>query len=164
MDAAPEIGRNPVSKHQIQSECREWAGWRGTGRLKPSRETKFSGANGDNREIFIFPVQLTTSRISNLTRLIHTLLPGICDDRAFSWVTCGRPCGPGPPTTTTSSCALGSVYLVTTAGFVADQLMWEKQQQQQQLLCRYSHIRFAGGCIWRRGCDCSATCAPPDLC
>ena len=26
----------------------------------------------------------------------------------------------------------GSAYLVTTVGFVADQLMWEKQQQQQQ--------------------------------
>ena len=38
-----------------------------------SRETKFSGPNRD-REIFIFPVQLTTSRISNLTRSIHTLL------------------------------------------------------------------------------------------
>ena len=39
----------------------------------PSRETKFSGANED-REMFIFPSQLTTSRIVNLTRLIHTLL------------------------------------------------------------------------------------------
>ena len=38
----------------------------------PSRETKFSGANGD-REIFIFPVQLTTSRIDKLIRLIHAL-------------------------------------------------------------------------------------------
>ena len=38
----------------------------------PSRETKFSGTSAD-REIFIFPVQLTTSRIDNLTRLIHTL-------------------------------------------------------------------------------------------
>ena len=37
-----------------------------------SRETKFSGVNGD-REILIFPVQLITSRIGNLTRLIHTL-------------------------------------------------------------------------------------------
>ena len=35
--------------------------------------TKFSGTHGD-RGIFIFPVQLTTSRIGNLTRLIHTLL------------------------------------------------------------------------------------------
>ena len=39
----------------------------------PSRETKFSGTHGD-RGIFIFPVQLTKSRIGNLTRLIHTLL------------------------------------------------------------------------------------------
>ena len=31
-----------------------------------------TGANGD-REICICPVQLTTSRIGNLTRLIHTL-------------------------------------------------------------------------------------------
>ena len=45
----------------------------GGGRLNPSRGTKFSGANGD-REIFIFPVQLTTSRFGNLTRLIHTQL------------------------------------------------------------------------------------------
>ena len=42
--------------------------------MNPFRETKFSGANGDKREIFIFPVQLTTSRIGNLTRLIHTQL------------------------------------------------------------------------------------------
>ena len=48
----------------------------GTGLPDPSRETKFSGTNR-NREIFIFPVQLTTSRIGNLTRLI-TL--AICDD------------------------------------------------------------------------------------
>ena len=41
------------------------------GRPNLSRETKFSGANGD-REIFIFPVQLTTSRIGILTRLIYT--------------------------------------------------------------------------------------------
>ena len=39
---------------------------------KPSRETKFSGANAD-REKLIFPVQLTTCRMGNLTRLIHTL-------------------------------------------------------------------------------------------
>ena len=42
-------------------------------RLNTSRGTKFSGTYGD-RGIFIFPVQLTTSRIGNLTRLIHTLL------------------------------------------------------------------------------------------
>ena len=40
-----------------------------------SRETNFSGANGDAMEILMFLVQLTTSRIgSNLTRLIHILL------------------------------------------------------------------------------------------
>ena len=37
----------------------------------PSRETKYSGSHGE-REIIIFPDQLTTSRMSNLTRLIHT--------------------------------------------------------------------------------------------
>ena len=45
------------------------------GRLNPSRETIFSGTHGDRGMlILIFPVQLTTSRIGNLTRLIHTLL------------------------------------------------------------------------------------------
>ena len=39
----------------------------------PSSEIKFSGANGD-REKIISPVQLTKSRIGNLTRLIHTPL------------------------------------------------------------------------------------------
>ena len=38
-----------------------------------SRETKFSGAYGD-RGIFIFPVQLSTSRTGNITRFINTLL------------------------------------------------------------------------------------------
>ena len=42
------------------------------GKTNPSRERKFSDANGD-REIFIFPVQLTTSRIGNLTRSILAL-------------------------------------------------------------------------------------------
>ena len=44
-----------------------------TGRLNPSREIKFSGARRD-KGIYFFPVQLATSRIGNLTRLIHTLL------------------------------------------------------------------------------------------
>ena len=43
------------------------------GMVEPSRDTKFPGANED-REIFIFLVQLTTSRVGSLTRLIHTLL------------------------------------------------------------------------------------------
>ena len=41
------------------------------GRTCPA-EIKFSGANGD-REKTVFFVQLTTSRIGSLTRLIHTL-------------------------------------------------------------------------------------------
>ena len=45
---------------------------------KPSRETKFPGVNGD-REISVFPVQLTTSRIGNLTRLILVLFPILYD-------------------------------------------------------------------------------------
>ena len=43
------------------------------GRPNPSRKNKFSDANGD-RKIFIFLVQLTSSRIDNLTRSVHTLL------------------------------------------------------------------------------------------
>ena len=41
-------------------------GWRGTRRLNPSRETRFSGAYED-RGIFIFAIQLTTSKIGNFT-------------------------------------------------------------------------------------------------
>ena len=40
---------------------------RRTGRPNPSRETKFSGVNGD-RAKSIFPVQLTMTRIDNHTR------------------------------------------------------------------------------------------------
>ena len=74
MDAAAELGRNPVSnKHHIQPEHGDERADAGRGSLpNPSRETKFSGAIGD-REICIFSVQLTTSRIVNLTRLIPTL-------------------------------------------------------------------------------------------
>ena len=39
-----------------------------------SHETKLSGANGDKDKTMISSVQLNTSRIGNLTRLIHTLL------------------------------------------------------------------------------------------
>ena len=47
--------------------------------MNPSRETKFSGTHGD-RGIFIFPAQLTTSRIGNLIRLIYS---AICDDHTY---------------------------------------------------------------------------------
>ena len=45
----------------------------GTFHGKMDRCRKKQGTYGD-REIFIFPVQLTTCRIGNLIRLIHTLL------------------------------------------------------------------------------------------
>ena len=81
MDAVAELGRNPVSKHHIQPEYGDEQA-DGTGRPPPSREIKFSGANAYYREIFISPVQLTTSRIGSLTRLIPTLL-AICDDHTY---------------------------------------------------------------------------------
>ena len=47
------------------------------GLQNPSRETRFSGANGD-KEISMFPVQLTSSKIGNRTRFIF-ILAIICD-------------------------------------------------------------------------------------
>ena len=73
MDAAAELGKNLVSKHQIQPEYGDGQADAGRdGRSRLARPNNFSGANAD-RETFIFPVQLTTCRIGNLTRLIHTL-------------------------------------------------------------------------------------------
>ena len=73
MDAAAELGRNPVSKHQIQPEYGDEqadAGRDCRARLaRPNSQARTRTA----REIFIFPVQLTTYRTGNLTRLIHTL-------------------------------------------------------------------------------------------
>ena len=67
MDAAAEIGRNPSRKHQIPPECRDEQADAGRD-CRTRLAIKFSGANGD-REIVIFPVQLTSSRmIGNLTR------------------------------------------------------------------------------------------------
>ena len=74
MDAAAELGRNPVvSKHQIQPEYEDEqadAGW--DCRVRLARPNSQARTNAD-REIFIFPVQLTTCGTGNLTRLIHTL-------------------------------------------------------------------------------------------
>ena len=77
MGAAAEIGRNPVSKHQIQSEYGDEqadAGRDGRNRLARPNSQARTGT-----EKFIFLVQLTPSRVGNLTRLIPTL--AICDDR-----------------------------------------------------------------------------------
>ena len=68
-----ELGRNSVSKHHIQPEYGDEQADAGRDcRTRLARPNCQAGANAD-REIFIFPVQLTTYRIGNLTRLIHTL-------------------------------------------------------------------------------------------
>ena len=74
MDAAAELGRNPVSKHQIQPEYHtEMSRLTRDGTAEPvSRDQILRHARGQGN--IIFPVQLTTSRIGNLIRLIHTLL------------------------------------------------------------------------------------------
>ena len=74
MDAAAELGRNPVSKHQIQIVgIMEMSRLTRDGTAEPvSRDQILRRARGQGN--IIFPVQLTTSRIGNLTRSIHTLL------------------------------------------------------------------------------------------
>ena len=74
IDDAAEIGRNPVRKHKIQPKYGEvLSRLRRDGTAEPVSRDQFSGANGD-RELLIFPVQLTTSSISNFTRLILLLI------------------------------------------------------------------------------------------
>ena len=77
MDAAAELGRNPVSTRFSLSM--EMSRLTRDGTAEPVSRDQIlrharghSGTHGD-RGILIFPVQLTTSRIGNLTRLIHTL-------------------------------------------------------------------------------------------
>ena len=73
MEAAAELGRNPVSKHQIQPEYGDEHRLTRDGTAEPvSRDQILSHVRGQGN--IIFPFQLTTSRIGNLTRLIHTLL------------------------------------------------------------------------------------------
>ena len=71
MDAAVDIGSNPVSKHHISlSVENEQAGTRRDGQIcitKPNSQAR------TGTRIF-FPVQLTMDRIGKLTRLICTLL------------------------------------------------------------------------------------------
>ena len=71
MDAAAELGRNPVSKHQIQPEYRNEQA--GAGRDCRTRLARPHSQARTGKRNLIFPVQLTTSRIGNLTRLIQTL-------------------------------------------------------------------------------------------
>ena len=73
MDAAAELGKNPVSSiSTIFSQSIEMSRLTLDGTAKPvSRDQILKRERG--QETFIFPVQLTTSRIGNLTRLIHTI-------------------------------------------------------------------------------------------
>ena len=75
IDAAAEFGRNPVSKHQIQQH--EYGDEQAD--AGQHRRTRLARLKNADREILIFPVQLTTSRIGNHTRLIPTLSCYMCD-------------------------------------------------------------------------------------
>ena len=80
MDAAAELGRNPVSKHQILPENgNEQADAGRDCRNRLARPN--SQARTGTGEYSFFPVQLTTSRIGNLARLILTI--SICDDYTY---------------------------------------------------------------------------------
>ena len=87
MDATVELGRNPVSKHQIQPST-EMSKLTLDGTAEPVSRDQILRRKFAEREIFIFAVQLTTSRIGNLTRLIHTLAICVtihmpCTQRSF---------------------------------------------------------------------------------
>ena len=71
MDAAAELGRNPVvSKHQIQLEYGdEQAGAGRDCRTRLARPNSQARTTRTGKYYF----QLTTCRIGNLTQLIHTL-------------------------------------------------------------------------------------------
>ena len=72
MDSVAELGRNPVSKYKIQPEYGDEQADAGRDcRIRLARPNSQARTNAD-REILIFPNQLTTSRTGNLTRLIHT--------------------------------------------------------------------------------------------
>ena len=71
MDAAAELGRNPVSTRFSLSM--EMSRLTRDGTAEPVRRDQIlRHARGQGN--IIFPVQLTTSRIGNLTRLVRTLL------------------------------------------------------------------------------------------
>ena len=73
MDAAAEIGRNPVSKHHIQPEYGDEQADAGRDcRTRLARPN--SQARTETGKYSFFLLQLTTSRIGNLTRLILLLL------------------------------------------------------------------------------------------
>ena len=80
MDAAAKLGRNSGSKHQMQPENGDEQADAGRTAEPVPRDQILRRERGQGN-IFIFPVQLTTSRIGNLTRLTLTL--AICDDHIY---------------------------------------------------------------------------------
>ena len=75
MDAAAEVGRNPLSKHHIQPKYGdEQADVGGDCRTLLARSNSQARTGTDKK--IIFPVQLTTRKIGNLTRLVLTLVIG----------------------------------------------------------------------------------------
>ena len=78
MGASAELGRNPVSTRFSLSM--EMSRLTRDGTAEPVSRDQISGANAD-RDFFFLRVELTTSRIGNLTWLIHTL--AICDDHTY---------------------------------------------------------------------------------
>ena len=85
MDAAAELGRNPVSKHQIQPGYGDEQADAGRD-CRTRLERPNSQARTDREIFFIFPIQLTTRKIGNHTRLILTL--AICDDCTYKHTCC----------------------------------------------------------------------------
>ena len=73
MNALVEHGRNPVSKHQIQSEYRDEQADAGR-----DCRTRFARPNSHTQNIN-FPCSAATCRHGNLIRLIHTLAICMCD-------------------------------------------------------------------------------------
>ena len=73
MDAAGEIRRNPANKDQVQPEYEDAqvdAGLDCRTRLARPNSQGRMGTTGK----LIFPVQLTTSKIDNLTRSVHVCM------------------------------------------------------------------------------------------
>ena len=69
MDAAAELGKNPVSTHQIQPEYGDEQADAGRDCRTPLSRPNSQARTRTGKLVF----QLTTSRIGNLTRLMHTL-------------------------------------------------------------------------------------------
>ena len=72
MNASAELGRNPMSMHQIQPEHEDEQVGAGRDCRIRLAETNFRCEREQGQNHFC-PVQLTPSRIDNLARLILTL-------------------------------------------------------------------------------------------